>query len=220
MFAATKALVVQAEALRTEEAGLDFAGDFETTGVVGENGALSLLQDDDDDDDDENPFGAPPPVTTTQSAIGGDSALPLLRATRDILEGGERDLFPGAPAELAPVFAAATDALCTADLEFDRLMLDRALAAKDWIRAKLAAHRILADRRDAPPEHVAELRRRVAVSTVATPDDRRAFDRAVADADWTMADLLGSQILHFSDAAVEPLVERVVAESGGVLVDV
>jgi len=158
--------------------------------------------DDDSDDDDENPFGEPPPPQQEQQ-----TSLPLLRATRDILEGHDTVAFADAPPDLAPLFAAASDTVISGDLEFDRLMFDRAIDAKDWIRAKLAAHRLLADKHDAPPAHLVDMRHRVARSTVATADDRRAFERAFADADWTMADLLGSQILHFQDDAPAPLVD-------------
>mmetsp|Transcript_983 Transcript_983/g.3343 ORF Transcript_983/g.3343 Transcript_983/m.3343 type:complete len:248 (-) Transcript_983:116-859(-) len=173
MFAATKALL---------RATADpFAGDFETD--LPSRAAV-------EDIEEENPFGGGGGGGGKDDDDKDD--LPLLRATRDILEEDNE------PA--ADIVARARE-VHYAGIEFDRLMLDRAVDAEDWPRASLAARRILQTAENPkPPDDVVALRTRVDHSNVPTPDDRRAFETAFAHADWTMARLIGLQIVDFETA--------------------
>ena len=200
MFASTKALLLRTDA---------FAGDFESTD-------LSSFEDLNPDfraqnfDDDSNPFG-----DDENNPFGRDDDpffakdfskdLPLLRATKDIMnrqEDVEEEDPDGAPIEIAALLREAKLASYPG-IEFDRLMLDRAIASKDWPRAKVAALRLTRSNdnsrdRAGPPKDLLDLKESVNKSTVCTADDRRAFETSLLTADWTMASFIGTQIRDFA----------------------
>lgn len=174
---ATKRLLEQAQAKDA------FSGDFDDVPAP-----PVIIADDDDDDDDENPFGEVSAAAAVSESTEQPDDVPLLRATRDVLNGDFA-------VDLAVDYAGA---------EFDRLMLERAIAADDGARAKVAAERIHRARENAgqrPPEDVLKLRDDVNASTVATADDRRSFETAFNGQDWTMARLIGGQIVDFTTSS-------------------
>lgn len=145
---------------------------------------------------DENPFLQEEPEITPSVPVG----LPLLRATKDLLGGAPTTDDP-LPSDIGALEREVRAAPFYAHLELDLLGFDRAVEAKDWTRARVAARRILRSGENVnvkcPPDLV-DLARDVDLAQDATGEDRRAFHGALANGDHTMARLLGHQIIEFS----------------------
>ena len=147
--------------------------------------------------------------------------LPLLKATRALLEapdesdGEDEDPFsdpfsdPGpddAPRDVAALLRDARDVPSHRrypHYAVDLVLVDRAAAARDWARARVAAKRVLrvAERYAtdaAPPPGLAALAGdvRSRERAAALPSsDRAAFDVALNGGDFELARVLGEQIL-------------------------
>lgn len=173
--------------------------------------------------DDENPFhetsfpigvdeassrGDPRTESVMQGQLSSDD-LPLLRATRDMLEDRAQPVASSddVPDDVLDLEREVESAAFYPYIYCDRITFERSCEAKNWALARVVARRILRTSRvpaaARQPHEVSTLVAEVeatALSSQVEPGDFRMFRAAIASGDLLMAKIIGEQIVTLNSS--------------------